>query len=156
MSLRRILKKLSPEEREYLASERFIHDDLLQRAEKLVDIAHGVWRDHKDPSLVVLWPGEAVTTVEGENIEGEIFGVYPKSDVKDRLKKMVQTTKAYGVLVIELRPDALYACFESHHGARSWIAKIERRGDRRVLGTTLERTDEDHLGLLWSPVTGTA
>jgi hypothetical protein len=156
MSLHRIIKKLGPEERKYIASERFIHDDLLKRAEQLVNIAHGVWRDRKDPSIVVFWPGEAVTDDEGDPLEGEIFGAFPKTDTKTALKKLADKTKAYGLLIIELRPDALYACFESHHGARSWTAKIERRGDRHVLGTTLERTDEDHIGLLWSPVSGTA
>lgn len=157
MSLPNRLKKLSPKEREYITSERFIHDDLVLRCEKLVGVSHDVWRKKKgDPSIVILWPSEPVKGVDGALIEDEIFADYPKQDTLPRLRKLVDMTKAYGLLVIELKPHALCAIFESPHGARSWSTPIERHGDRDVLGKTSKKSDADHLGLLWSTSQGNA
>ena len=156
MSLSSRLKKLSPEERQYITSERFIHDDLLRRCEQLVQVSHGVWRKKLDPSIVVIWPSAPVKAEDGSMIEDEILAEYQKDDMMRRLRQLVDKTKAYGMLVIELKPDALCAIFESPHGARSWRAPIERHGDRAALGKVDVKTDADHIGLLWSASQGTA
>lgn len=157
MSLGRYLKKLSPADRAYISSERFIHDELLRRCSSLVKTGQDVWRKKKgDPSIVILWPAEVVQGEDGAKIEGEVLANYPRENTAAQLRKFVEMTKAYGLLVVELRPHALYAIFESPHGTHSWTTPIERHGDRDVLGKTVEKTDTDQLGLLWSVSRGTA
>lgn len=156
MSLPNRLRRLSREERQYITSERFIHDDLVSRCEDLVRVSHDVWRKKADPGIVIIWPSEPVKGVDGAMIEDEILAELPREDTIPRLRKLVDMTKAYGLLVVELKPNALCAVFESAHGAQSWRAPIERHGDRDVLGAVEIRVDADHLGLLWSASQGNA
>lgn len=149
--------ELSGRSKKYAASGLPVHDELLTRCVPLVETARRVWRDKReDPSIVILWPSEPVEGADGEMIEDEILAEYPKQDTVERLRKLVNMTKAYGLLVIELRPDALVAIFESHHGTRSWTSRRERHGDVLVLAKTEARDNVEHLGLLWSPSQGTA
>lgn len=141
----------------YIKSERFIHDQLLERCDKLVEVAKTVWIGKQgDPSIVFIWPSEPIEAEDGSLIEDEILAELPQEDKAARLRKLVDMTKAYGLLVIELQPHALVAIFESPHGAKSWITRRELRGDVRVLAETEEHLNREHYGLLWSAKQGTA
>lgn len=140
----------------YITSERFIHDDLLTKCERLFQTAKTVLQKKEDPSIVILWPGEAVKAEDGTAIEHEIFAELPAENRTESLCRLVETAKAYGLLVIELQPHALVAIFESPHGTRSWRSSIQLRGDVRVPAETVVKNDVDHHGLLWSPKQGTA
>ncbi len=142
--------------RDYIRSERFIHDQLLERCVSLVETSKKMWRERKEPSIVVLWPGEPVRTLDGHEIEDEVIAVFPQENKQARLRGYVETTKAYGLLVIELQPHALSAVFESAHGTRAWTTPLETHGDVAVLAKTKVQDNVEHLGLLWSPLQGTA
>lgn len=155
--------ELSDRAKKYMSSGQFVHDMLVARCPALVETAKRVWQEKReDPSIIVLWPSEPVKGEDGEVIEDEIladFNVSWREDHKlrsERLRRLIDMTKAYGLLVIELRPDALVAIFETPHGARSWTSRRERRGDVVVLAQTEARDNVEHLGLLWSPSRGTA
>lgn len=149
------LRNLTKEQRKYLTSERFIHDGLVNECESLLDAAREIFGGQKDASMVIVWPSEHLPT-EGGDIDGCVFAAYPKGDTKSRLRSIVETTKAYGMLVIEQKPDAIIAILESPHGARCWKMQIERHGDVDVLASPVVTDNEDHIGLLWSPLSGTA
>jgi hypothetical protein len=155
--------ELSDSTKKYAGSGRFVHDMLLARCPALFETAKRVWREkHADPSIIILWPSEPVEGADGQMIEDEIladFNVSWREDHQlrsERLRRLVGMTKACGLLVIELRPDALVAIFETPHGAHSWTSRRERRGDVVVLAATEESTNKEHLGLFWSPSQGTA
>lgn len=152
---------------DYIHSERFIHDQLIERCNMLVEVAKKIWRDKKgDPSIVIAWPSEPVKGADGEMIEDEIlaeYGPVTRADWQahpelrqERLRRLVDMTKAYGLLVIELQPHALVAIFESPHGAKSWTTRLELHGDVKVMAKTEERSNKEHYGLIWSPSQGTA
>ncbi len=141
----------------YMASGRFIHDELVRRCVPLVETAQRLWREKKnDPSIVILWPSEPLKAADGSMVEDEVIAALPKADREARLRKLVETTKAYGLLLIELKPNALFAVFESPHGTHSWTSRIEYRGDVYMLARAEEKNNVDHLNLLWSPQQGTA
>lgn len=144
--------KPTAKQKSYLASERVIHDDLVVKCLPLVQTAQRVWQQGKgDPSFVVLWPSEPLKDADGTRIEDEVLAEFPRQNTHAALRRLVDRTKAFGLLVIELRPDALSAVFESRHGAHSWVYPIERHGDVRVLGSLVSATDTVSLGLLWGP-----
>ena len=150
------LRNLTKEQREYITSERFIHDELVEESARLVDTAREVFKKKKgDASIVIAWPSEAIKIDEGE-IDGCVLANFPKENTKDRLRQIVETAKAYGLLVIEQRPDAIVAVLETPHGARCWKMQIERHGDVDVLAAPVITDNKDHLGLVWSPLSGTA
>ena len=148
--------KLTDKERQYFRSEQFIHDDLVKRCQPLVETSKRVWKEKNDPSIVILWPAEPIKDADGKTIEDEVLAALPTEDRQARLHRLVDMTKAYGLLVIELQPHALIAIFESPHGAQSWTTRLEQHGDVTVLAKTEERSNVEHLGLLWSPSQGTA
>lgn len=139
----------------YITSERFIHDQLIEKCDGLVEVAKKVWKGG-DPSIVILWPSEPIKDEDGDLIEDEILAELPREDKAMRLRQLVDMTKAYGLLVIELQPHALVAIFESPHGAKSWTTRLELRGDVRVMTETEEHLNREHYGLIWSAKQGTA
>lgn len=149
--------KLTNKDKQYLGSGRFVHDELTRRCASLVETAKKVWREKKgDPSIVILWPSEPLRGAEGDLIEDEVLAELPREDKQERLRRLVDMTKACGLLVIELQPHALVAVFESHNGTRSWTTPLAHHGDVAVLEKTEEHDDVEHYGLLWSPHRGTA
>lgn len=145
-----------PNAARYFSSGRFVHDELVSRCKKFVETAQKIWRKGEDPSFVIAWPTEPLKGEDGEMIEDEVLAEFPKENVQERLRKLVDVTKAYGLLVIEKTPNALIIIFESHQGTHSWVSPVERHGDVTVLGKTVEENNVRHHGLLWSPSQGSA
>jgi hypothetical protein len=145
----------------YFTSERFIHDDLAYKVEKMVILARGKYkRTGKFESYAIAWPSETITGDDGKAIAGSVLmrlqDDTPPQEVMQSLKKMVVRTKAYGLALFEKKVDALRILFETHHGARAWIVPLERHGDRLVPGKYTIRDNAECLGLLWQPRRGTA
>lgn len=140
----------------YFSSGQFVHDELVVRCMKFVERAKKIWRKGEDPSFVIMWPKEPLKDADGATIEDEVLAEFPREDTQERLRRLVDMTKAYGLLVIEKTPHALIIIFESHQGTRSWFSPVERHGDVKVLGETVEENNVRHHGLLWSPSQGTA
>ena len=137
---------------EYMVSERFIHDELVRRAGTVVTRLPKMWiRDgHIQPSML-LWPSDTVKTDDGKEVEDLIYGKMPeeKSERMAFLRQSIQRAGPYALLVVEQRPTAVVALFESPHGARAWTLPIERHGDHRVLGKPEVQDDGECLGILW-------
>lgn len=119
--------------------------------------AHKIWQQTgKFPTHAMAWPRETVIGSDGARIDRAIVAELPLENQKEALKEFVQITKAYGILLMEVRPGEFVARFESPHGSRVWRSVIERHGDVLVLGKTTTTENQDCLGLLWSSKTGTS
>jgi len=143
--------------KDYITSERFIHDDLLRQAEAAVRTVYGIWRrERRIAPVLFTWPAERIRTEQGEPHEGVCLLELPEEDGKrsEAILAMVRRTKAYGLLLIEQRPDEVRALFETRHGARCWQIPLVAHGDVVLLGQAEIREDAAHVGLLWSPTIG--
>ena len=143
---------------EYITSERFIHDELIRRAERSVNHIPNLWRKlGKIPPTALSWPAAAVKTDDGEEVDGVISMELPieESDRSHALRELVKRTKPYGLLLIEQHgKHEVRALFETHHGSRSWSLPIRRHGDVNVLGTPIVKEDTESIGILWRPRSG--
>jgi hypothetical protein len=146
--------------RDYFSSERFIHDDLLLVAERIVEKLRGIVRANGSSAAYALtWPAEVVRGDDGASIDQlcvALLEEIPQEKRREAIIGMVQKTKAYALLFVEQREQALVVQFESPHGARSWRLPIERRGDTWALGPAEIRTDADCVGVIWMSKRGTA
>ena len=135
-------------------SERFIHDNLLKTAERMAERMREDWKKHLHiKCTVVTWPRETIKSDNGKDLEHEILMFIPDSFdpamKKASLKRMVARTKAYGIALVERQGYELRTLFETQHGARAWIAPLERHGDILVPGPTVVRDNAESLGLIW-------
>lgn len=143
--------------REEIVSERFIHEDLLRQAEAAVRVIYEIWRrERKIQPTLFTWPAERIRTEQGEPHEGVCLLELPEGNEKrsEAILAMVKRTKAYGLLLIEQKPDEVRAIFETRHGARCWQIPLVAHGDVVLLGRAQVREDALHVGLLWSPTIG--
>jgi hypothetical protein len=139
--------------KEYITSERFIHDELLRRATDAVNKIFDLWKsDGQILPSILMWPADTVKTTEGEDHTGMIFGQLP-DDAAQRpayLREITERWKPYALLIVEQKGSTITALFESHHGTRAWHMSIERHGDARVLSDPVITDDTECANLLWS------
>jgi hypothetical protein len=145
-------------QREYITSERFIYDDLVRSSQRVLDEACRIWESgEKLFAYAIAWPTHAVRAKDGTKISRAIVMELPKDQEKGAaLRALVETTGAYGLLLVEQKERAIVAKFETAHGARAWTVPIERHGDRLMLGDQRVTDDTECIGLLWSPSQGRA
>ncbi len=137
-----------------LEDERFIHDELLRRAETGLPGIRDAWKrfGKLDPFLIS-WPSEHVKCDDG-TVVTDFFTLDLPSDRGRWSSLIVQTiekTKPYALLLAEETKSHVSVIFESVHGTRSWRFPIKKHGDARVLGSPTSRDDVDRIGVLWSP-----
>lgn len=135
-------------------NERFIHDELLRRAEKGLPGIHQAWRvkQHIDP-FIISWPSKHLKGDDGSIITDSVLVELPEDRKRWRphLLRTVHRTKPYALLLAEELDDCVMVTFESGHGTRSWRWPIKDHGGMRVLGNVTQRDDVDSIGILWSP-----
>lgn len=143
--------------RDYIISERFIHDVLLDRAARAVKKLPGLWKSDKriDPSLF-LWPSETIATDDGHDLTGvTIFSLPPTQEEHLALiQGAIKRTKAYAFLLVRNEGKRVRALFESPHGTRAWVYPVRRSADTWVLGSVTVTNDAETLNLLWSKKQG--
>lgn len=137
----------------YFANERFIHDDLLVRAQATVDLLYKLWREDGriDPSLLT-WPAEPIVDDLGKKFEGVCFLSLPKQEHERTLviRNTVERTKAYALFLVEQHNEVVRALLETPHGTRCWNLPIIRSGDAFRLGEATIHDNRENVGLLWS------
>lgn len=143
----------------YITSERFIHDELLRRAETGLSAIRETWRKqrHVDPFLIS-WPSEHIDCDDGAVVT-DFFLLELPEDRSAWSKLMVQAvrkTKPYAILLAEELEDVVLLIFESNHGSRSWRYPIKPHGNVRVLGNPKVQDDVDAIGILWRRKTNEA
>jgi len=141
---------------EYITSERFIHDDLLRKAQEYIDVAASTWEeDGKLEGFAFSWPAIELRGDDGSRL-GLVVMKMPEADTTRALQKFVERTQSYGLLVIEQKEKEIVGAFETHHGSRVWRIPILRKGDRWGLGDQKVSDNAGALGILWSPKRGTS
>lgn len=144
---------------DYIASELFIHDDLLFKAEAAVNKLYDIWKKEGriDPSLLT-WPAEPILSEKGQPITSVCCLQLPER-VEERtiaIRQMVERTQAYGLFLVEQRGDNVRALLETPHGTRCWNIPIHRSGDRDMLGQPTVTDNRESVGLLWAYRRGVA
>jgi hypothetical protein len=137
---------------EHIRSGRFIHIELLRRAEHSVAKIPDLWRaDFRIYPSMLIWPTDGVQTQNGGQHTGVIFTALPNGadDRSKMIKLAVENCDAYALLVIEEVEGAVRAIFESAHGTETWRLPIKDHGGVRVLGVAARSTNTESLGVLW-------
>lgn len=143
---------VNPELREYLTSERFIHENIMQQAETLLARYRELWKKGaKRQNLFFTWPAVEVQDDDGTGIEGVCAMYLPEARAEwaQAMRQMVVRTKAYALFLLEVREREVKAILESNHGTRTWTIPILLRGDVHVLGPAEKQDDHENVGLLW-------
>lgn len=144
---------------EYYSSERFIHDDLVIKAQKTIDLFYELWKESGriDPILLT-WPAEVIKDDNGEPIEGCCGLQLPekKTERLTYIKKWVERTKAYALFVAENEGDRIKAILETPNGTRTWTIPIKKSGVDFVLGEAIVKDNTECVGLIWRPSKGSA
>lgn len=112
------------------------------------------WRKRrKIDSYAAVWPREPVIDDAGQEITQSILcPISSTLDAAQRLKllqQLVERAKAYGLVVVEQRENAIHILLETHHGSRSWRIPLTWHGDVQVPGQVEKRDNEECVGLLW-------
>jgi hypothetical protein len=145
---------------DYYVSERFIHDDLVQRAQATVELLYSLWkkRNGKIDPLLLTWPAEPVKDDSGQMLDGVCGMELPTSpgEKNEAIRKLVQRTKAYALFLADRTEDHIKCILETPHGTRSWTIPIRKSGNDEVLGEARVADDKECLGLIWRPVKGVA
>lgn len=145
----------NPFGREDISSEYFIHRDLQERAATIVEEVRGEWRraQHVEP-CVIAWPEDGVRGDDGSVIDRAVLCRLPQLTAMQRydiLQGMVKRTKAYGLLLVLPGLDDIRVLFETRHGARAWVMRLERHGDVTVCCEPAVQDNAECVGLLWKP-----
>lgn len=152
-----MINSVKPEVREYIISEKFIWDDLLDRAAHAITVLKRMWKKkHKLPSMILSWPASAVKDDKGKTIDDVISLTVPDNiTLSKAIRDMVVRTKPYALLVCDTRQqDVVKVFLESHHGARTWTIPVKRHGDVRVLEEESYKDNGECLGVLWRKTVG--
>lgn len=140
-------------DRNYIASERFIHDELLRRAEGGVSKIPDLWRtDKRIYPTILLWPSDTVRATDGTRFSGLIFREL-STDPAVRLSEIKvakEKCDAYAVLLTEQLETDVRSIFESMHGTRTWRYPIRNHGDVQILGRPSIRDNAESVGVLWT------
>lgn len=142
---------------DYFASERFIHDNLLQEAEVgLGAVKESVELSGSVNPFVLSWLSEPVKDADGNTIEHIMLFDMP-SDKKwwgKEFIRIVKKTDPYALLLVEQEKDEVVALFESRHGSKSWRYQIvpSKSKSGKTVKKPAVRTDHECIGLLWRPV----
>lgn len=137
---------------EYFTSEKFIHDGLIKEAERGLSTILTTWKkDGKVTPFMISWPADSVEAQDGTLVTGPICYDLPlgAQERQALIEEIVSTTKPYGLLLCEQKPEEVRVLFETMHGAKSWHYPIKKSGVDRVLGKVSTTTDVHHIGILW-------
>ncbi len=138
--------------RDYITSERFIHDSLIVQAAEGISSLYDSWKEKGsiDPFLLT-WPAENVVDDDGNIVTDVCRLELPKE--KNRwpslFRQAISITKAYALLLVEQRSEDVRIILESPHGTRCWKVPIENHGGVKVLGKSSHTDNVESVGLLW-------
>lgn len=137
---------------EYVASERFIHDNIVREAIAGLPAITTTWREKGsvDPFLIA-WPSKPLRADDGSIIDRQVYTDLPtdRSGWKKLFADFVERTKPYALLLAEEDEDEVLVVVESKHGTKSWHFTIERHGPDRILKDPVEKTNKASIGILW-------
>lgn len=138
----------------YFTSERFIHDDLVQRCSWIVEDlpAFYVMESGKVDSYIVSWPAVAFRNDEGKRTDNPVYLTLPTDRTKwaELTRDLVSRTKAFALFMVDVTRTEVACVFESHLGTRAWTFQVQRRGDIKTLSGPISEVNKKKVGLLWA------
>lgn len=138
--------------REYIVTERFIWDGLIQKGLNAVTKVRAHWNRTKEvPRMLLAFPAEHLVVGNKVITDFVSFAIPDDMPTRKAAVELAKTTKAYALLLIERDGDVVRILLESHHGTRGWRLPIRRHGDVTVLEKEEATTDSESLGVLWQP-----
>lgn len=146
-------------ERDYISSERFIHDGIIHQIEVMVEEFRNLWVQKRGRinSFAITWVSEPIETPTGVINDKVTFELpLDRPRWKALLVELVEKSKAYGVLLVDVREDSVRAIAETPHGSRCWYMTPVSRGDYKALSRPSPLDNVEELGLLWSKNQGTS
>ena len=138
---------------EYITSERFIWDDLVERGTTCVQLLRQRWNPKIPiPRMIFAWPSVNIRDDQGQDITDIVSMKVPDGTPMFRAAvDLTARTSAYAILVVEQHPEEVKVILEAHHGTFSWTMRIARHGDVTVLEKEKTARDTDSIGILWRP-----
>jgi hypothetical protein len=139
--------------KEYILSERFIHDELRRRCEAALPTLYNHWRkDRRIYPYLLMWPNDTVRTRSGDSFNGVVFTELSMdaTERKEQVKRAAGECNAYGLMLTEQLEDAVRVIFETEHGTRTWRLPINDHGDVQVLGAPVVKDNAESIGVLWT------
>lgn len=137
--------------RKYIASGRFIHDELILRCNSSVEHVYKLWkRDKKINAGAIAWPEKTLVDDSGEDITGVVTIALPEDgeELYNVLQAFTERVKPYGLFVIRQEPTKITASLETKVGVRQWTIPIYRSADVFILGSTLIDDDRGGFGFV--------
>jgi len=134
-------------------TEQDVHAGLVDKCTRIVRELRDSWKQDQLDSTAIAWAGEDLQDDFGRLINDAVVLELPADRARWRpvLQKLVERTKAFGLLLVDRTEDGFTASFESPHGSRKWTLKKERHGDVTVLSSPTVVDDVEAIGLLWTP-----
>lgn len=140
---------------EYFLSERIIHDQLLDEAERGINTLYDSFKENKSiPPFALFWPATLVESNDGGMVGDTVLlelERFERERWRSILIEGLRKTNAYGILLAEQKEGRVEVTFETVHGSRRWTLPITRRLGTPVLGRPTVETDVEGLQLLWAP-----
>jgi hypothetical protein len=142
--------KLSPRVKDYLTSERFIHDSLVSFVDELAGRLRGLsQKGEKLRPLLLFWVNEKIKGDDGGTINDKVVMEFDDIDeVRQHMLYGVERTKAYAVLFFQPNEDNLRLDLETPHGAETWQMKRQRRGDSYFIGAPVRSSGASIFGVI--------
>jgi hypothetical protein len=135
-----------------------IHDEVCEQARDGLMSIPIVWRARRRiRPYVVAWPSGDIE-FHGYKTDEPVSFMMPddRSEWSSFLIDVARNNKAYALLLVEQREQAVVAILESHHGTKSWHYPLADHGGTLLLRDPIEKTDTESIGLLWRPDSGTS
>lgn len=134
-------------------SQELIHQDLAEEVAGGIPALHDIWRARGAVRpFMAIWPYEEV------EFEGQVVNDRMPLDLPPQrhewaafIRQAVRTYKAWALMVVEQREQAVVVIFETPAGSRSWHLKIRRQGDSEFLEDPVVHDNVEYLGYLTRP-----
>jgi hypothetical protein len=146
--------------KEILAREKFIWDDIIERGSRAVQMVKDLWRKKQSvPRFIFVWPSEKLATTDGSGTHITHYVTFPipeEMNVHAAAVLCAKNLKPYAMLAVEREGTDVKILLESFHGTRCWRLPIRRHGDVEVLEKESVSSNVERLGILWRGDASTA
>lgn len=143
---------LSPRVRDYITSERLIHDSIVAFVDDFaLQLRQLAQRGEALKPLLLFWVDGEVRGDDGSFITDKV--VMELEDTKDVEEHMRQGAKKIGAYaLLFFRPDAgeLRLELETPHGAETWVMEKQRRGDTYLICPPERKSSSKIFGIIQS------
>ena len=145
-------KPLTRRIRDYLKSDKFIHDNLVLQVDQLIGKLRKIANEKKtiDP-LLLFWPAENISADDGTTITHLIMMPLSSSQeekYKEYLTAGAKRAKAFAVAYLSSNNSEIKLIMETPAGTETWLMKKQIRGEITFVKAPVRKSDVDVLGVI--------